>query len=102
MSMRLLVLVTFICLCIYGTTGDFENCCLSYAKVPHYSGLYKHIKYYQVQEISESCNMRAVIFYLKKRIICANPREQWVGLVIKQFQKMKLSKHHLMKTMYPG
>ncbi|XP_031760976.1 C-C motif chemokine 25 [Xenopus tropicalis] len=84
------------------STGDFENCCLSYAKVTQYSGLYKHIRYYQLQEISESCNMRAVIFYLKKRIICANPMEQWVGLAIKQFHKMKYPKHQQMKAMYSG
>ncbi|KAM4710575.1 C-C motif chemokine 25-like [Discoglossus pictus] len=90
MHVRLLVLAIWTCFCIYSTNGDFENCCLSYAKVINHTALRKQIKHYQLQGISESCNMKAVIFYLKKRnrVICANPQEKWVQALTQYVDKI--------------
>ncbi|MEE6487123.1 hypothetical protein FKM82_014807 [Ascaphus truei] len=93
MHVRLLALVTCICFCIHSVNGNgnFENCCLSYAKMINPTGFYKHVKYYKQQEVSESCNMRAVVFYLKRRnrVICANPQEKWVHILMKHVDTVR-------------
>ncbi|KAM8939330.1 C-C motif chemokine 25 [Pelodytes ibericus] len=94
MHLGLLTLVTFTCFCIYTTHGDFENCCLAYDKVGNPRNIYKHVLSVQLQEISESCNMRALVLHLKKkqRVICVNPYERWVHLFMKQKHRRQYSK----------
>ncbi|XP_053556686.1 C-C motif chemokine 25-like [Bombina bombina] len=103
MHRHLLVLaIISTCICMYSVQGDFENCCLSYAKANNYAALGKHIKSYYHQEISESCHMRAVVFYLKKRnrIICANPHEEWVIGLMKQVDRRQFVKFNNFNEKY--
>ncbi|XP_063309315.1 C-C motif chemokine 21a-like [Pelobates fuscus] len=93
MYLRLLTLVTLLGFCIHGSNGDFEDCCISYAKSRNYKTLYKYVRYYQSQEINESCNRRAIVFHFKKhKVLCGNPHEQWVRDLMKQVDKLQYAK----------
>uniref|UniRef100_A0A8C7BTY3 Chemokine interleukin-8-like domain-containing protein n=1 Tax=Neovison vison TaxID=452646 RepID=A0A8C7BTY3_NEOVI len=58
--------------------GVSEDCCLDYHRCvrPHRLLLAQS---YRRQEVSGSCNLPAVIFFLpKNKVLCANPRDSWV------------------------
>ncbi|XP_038857788.1 C-C motif chemokine 25-like [Salvelinus namaycush] len=66
--------------CMYLTLaqGSYENCCLR-----HVAGLKKSTKRnvvsYRIQETDGGCNIKAVVFTLKKgKTVCANPSHKWV------------------------
>ncbi|KAM4629336.1 C-C motif chemokine 25b [Polymixia lowei] len=71
--------------CMYPSLaqGSFGNCCLR-----HVAGLKKSVKKnvesYRMQETDGDCNLRAVVFQMKKkrRLICANPDHQWVQVLM--------------------
>nr|XP_033810059.1 C-C motif chemokine 25-like [Geotrypetes seraphini] len=82
MSSRILFLLVLVCVyfCCSSAYGNYENCCLSYAKRVQVHLLLNRVNFYRMQEINDSCNKRAVQFYLRKRnhVICGDPREIWV------------------------
>ncbi|KAM9436898.1 C-C motif chemokine 20-like [Clarias gariepinus] len=54
---------------------ETARCCLSYTRRPVRCGL---LKGYYIQEITGSCDIRAIIFKTKDgKSICANPRMEW-------------------------
>ncbi|XP_004596060.2 C-C motif chemokine 25 [Ochotona princeps] len=57
--------------------GISEDCCLAYQRHLKWAVL-RHARCYQLQEVSGSCNLRAVRFCLKQRVVCADPREKAV------------------------
>uniref|UniRef100_A0A8C2V6P4 Chemokine interleukin-8-like domain-containing protein n=2 Tax=Chinchilla lanigera TaxID=34839 RepID=A0A8C2V6P4_CHILA len=66
------------------TQGVSEDCCLAYhrhLKLP----VFLRAKYFQWQEVSGGCNLRAVIFHLPQpgRIVCGNPRDAVVRKAIR-------------------
>ncbi|KAM9101811.1 C-C motif chemokine 25 [Sarcophilus harrisii] len=67
--------------------GIYEDCCLKYSK-PRKPALLRNIRRFKIQEVNGSCNIRAVIFELrKKNVICGNPEEKWVKDKIRQLQR---------------
>ncbi|KAL0612212.1 C-C motif chemokine 25 [Plecturocebus cupreus] len=64
--------------------GIFEDCCLAH----HYPiglAVLRHAWAYRIQEVSGSCNLPAVIFYLPKRHrkVCGNPKNREVQKAMK-------------------
>ncbi|KAM4887024.1 C-C motif chemokine 25 isoform 1-T2 [Thomomys bottae] len=59
--------------------GGFEDCCLRYHSNISWRVL-RHSRYYLRQDVSGSCNLPAVIFYLpwKGQIVCGNPQDRGV------------------------
>nr|XP_045005100.1 C-C motif chemokine 25 [Jaculus jaculus] len=66
------------------TQGTFEDCCLGYQSKAKWSIL-QHARYYQHQEVSGSCNLRAVIFYFpeKGKMVCVKPWDKDVRKAMK-------------------
>ncbi|CAG6010738.1 unnamed protein product [Menidia menidia] len=50
------------------------SCCVRYTRRPIPC---KRLLGYSVQNIRGSCDIRAVIFHLRGRFVCANPSERW-------------------------
>ncbi|XP_040911823.1 C-C motif chemokine 20 [Toxotes jaculatrix] len=51
-------------------------CCTQYhePRVP-----VRLLRYYTVQEITDFCNIRAIVFRtMKNKLLCANPQSEWV------------------------
>ncbi|XP_061569603.1 C-C motif chemokine 20b [Cololabis saira] len=59
------------------SSADSASCCLRYSKrrLPC-----KIIQGYSVQTITGSCDIRAVIFHLPGRFVCADPTTQWTRM----------------------
>ncbi|XP_048196826.1 C-C motif chemokine 25 [Perognathus longimembris pacificus] len=59
--------------------GSFEDCCLRYHSNIGWRVL-RHSRHYLRQDVSGSCNLPAVIFYLprKGQIVCGNPQDREV------------------------
>ncbi|CAH7284652.1 Ccl25 [Phodopus roborovskii] len=62
--------------------GGFEDCCLGYQSRIRWNIL-QRARHYQWQEVSGSCNLRAVIFYFRhKGPVCLNPRDKDVKMAM--------------------
>ncbi|XP_020784869.2 LOW QUALITY PROTEIN: C-C motif chemokine 25-like [Boleophthalmus pectinirostris] len=80
-----LLVVCFVCLSV--AQVSFDDCCLKYAK-RHSRLIQKHAVKYRRQEMDGDCNIRAVIFTLKKgRVYCTNPDEKWVVRLMETIDK---------------
>ncbi|XP_007951904.1 C-C motif chemokine 25 [Orycteropus afer afer] len=66
------------------TQGAFEDCCLAYHHITK-TAMLRHAKGYRRQEVSGSCNLPAVIFFLpwRHRVVCGNPQVRWVQNAMK-------------------
>ncbi|XP_016047921.1 C-C motif chemokine 25 [Erinaceus europaeus] len=79
-----------------GAQGAFEDCCLAHHHPIPKSAIRQRATKFHYQSVSGSCNLKAVIFFLPRRVICGDPRDPQVqGLV-------KLLKQKLSKKMPPG
>ncbi|EGW03394.1 LAG1 longevity assurance-like 4 protein [Cricetulus griseus] len=63
--------------------GAFEDCCLGYQPRIKWNIL-QRARHYQWQEVSGSCNLRAVIFYFHhKGPVCMNPKDKDVKIAMR-------------------
>ncbi|XP_077464257.1 C-C motif chemokine 25b [Stigmatopora argus] len=80
----LFFLALIICTTLCVAQGSYGNCCLK-----HIQGMGTHFKRrvesFRMQETDGDCNIRAVVFTMKKRpgrtnarTVCANPDHPWV------------------------
>nr|CAI9688340.1 unnamed protein product [Rangifer tarandus platyrhynchus] len=76
--------------------GAFEDCCLAYHRRTRLSVL-RHAQSYHRQDVSGSCNLPAVIFFLpqKNKMVCGRPGARWVlaGMKILDARKKSQLKH---------
>ncbi|KAM4604631.1 C-C motif chemokine 13 [Polymixia lowei] len=81
LSTMLVLLVAVISL---GESSPMRFCCTAYNEdhVP-----IKRLRHYRIQEISEGCRIKAVVFRtVKNKLVCANPDSKWVQDGIKYLQ----------------
>ncbi|XP_007502210.1 C-C motif chemokine 20 isoform X2 [Monodelphis domestica] len=74
-----LMKVMLLCLSDRAQASSFD-CCLQYIEHPINS---KFIKGYAEQRSYEACDIDAIIFYTRKHVVCANPKETWVKNVLR-------------------
>ncbi|XP_030075799.1 C-C motif chemokine 25 [Microcaecilia unicolor] len=93
MNLRILFSLVLVCIYFYSSNayGNFENCCLSYAKGVRVHSLLKRVNFYRMQEVNDNCNKRAIQFYLPKRnrVICGDPQESWVKSLKHKIDRMR-------------
>uniref|UniRef100_A0A5F9D4I2 Chemokine interleukin-8-like domain-containing protein n=1 Tax=Oryctolagus cuniculus TaxID=9986 RepID=A0A5F9D4I2_RABIT len=77
--------------------GISEDCCLAYHSLSW--AVLQRTQGYQLQEVSGSCNLRAVRFCLKHRIVCGNPQDKKVQRAVKLLNTRRKSCHHSQKTL---
>nr|XP_061790631.1 C-C motif chemokine 25-like [Nerophis lumbriciformis] len=80
----LLLLVLIICTTLCVAQGTYGNCCLGHVRRVR-PQVKQNIESFRMQETDGDCNIRAVVFTVKKRpehktqrTICANPDHPWV------------------------
>ncbi|XP_040305660.1 C-C motif chemokine 25 isoform X2 [Herpailurus yagouaroundi] len=87
--------------CPVHAQGVSEDCCLAYHRLESLDFL-KRALGYQRQEVSGSCNLPAVIFFLRKhRMVCGNPRDKRVKYWT-QFLDARKAKHHRSRLRTPS
>ncbi|KAM4836619.1 C-C motif chemokine 20 isoform 2-T2 [Thomomys bottae] len=67
-------LVLLLHLCSRTEASNFD-CCLQYTKKALPS---KFIVGFTRQLADEACDINAIIFHMRRRLVCANPKEPWV------------------------
>ncbi|XP_006170273.2 C-C motif chemokine 25 [Tupaia chinensis] len=78
--------------------GVFGDCCLSYDK----QGLQQKLRFaqnYKLQEVSGSCNLRAVMFFFpqRRKPLCGDPRNRLVRKAMKCMDAQRKSLHKCLR-----
>ncbi|XP_049889553.1 eotaxin [Epinephelus moara] len=77
---KLTVCVSMMLLLLVALSESSPMCCTEYQenRIP-----VKFLKYYKIQEITDNCNIKAVIFKtVKNRLLCADPDKKWVKIAM--------------------
>uniref|UniRef100_A0A8C5EFP2 C-C motif chemokine 25-like n=2 Tax=Gouania willdenowi TaxID=441366 RepID=A0A8C5EFP2_GOUWI len=83
----------FTCMYVSLAQGSYGNCCLSHVvSIPIQAK--RNIVNYTIQEADGDCNIRAVVFYMKKRrfqkkqrTVCANENDPWVQVAMRRVDR---------------
>ncbi|XP_044539959.1 C-C motif chemokine 20 [Gracilinanus agilis] len=75
-----LMKVMLLCLSDRAQAASSFDCCLRYIEHPISA---KFIKGYTEQRSYEACDIDAIIFYTRKHVVCADPKEAWVKHVLR-------------------
>ncbi|XP_028283577.1 C-C motif chemokine 20 [Parambassis ranga] len=93
----LFFLLILTCLCLALAQVSYDDCCLKYVQCTHntmHRHIEKHAVKYRHQKADGGCNIPAVIFTMRKgRIICADPKEEWVLKVMKGISERNQKKN---------
>ncbi|XP_051969325.1 C-C motif chemokine 20b [Xyrauchen texanus] len=61
---------------------DSASCCLKYTQRQIRCKILKH---YHIQDITRSCDIPAIIFYMDNgKSVCADPEKPWVQRIVKR------------------
>ncbi|XP_030582527.1 C-C motif chemokine 25b [Archocentrus centrarchus] len=84
----LVFILLFACMYLSLAQGSYGNCCLGYVSEIKRK---RNIFSYTMQEPDGDCNIRAVLFTMKKRAkpVCANPEEKWVKDEMKRINQAR-------------
>ncbi|XP_061587083.1 C-C motif chemokine 20a.3 [Cololabis saira] len=71
------IAITLLTVCALGTStiSGYQGCCRGYMKGKLRLSI---IEGYSVQDISEMCNINAIIFHTTRGKACTNPALRWV------------------------
>ncbi|XP_037132971.1 C-C motif chemokine 8 [Syngnathus acus] len=87
-----LILLVLSCLSLAMAQVSYDDCCLMYVKELGKKTQERAVKY-RIQETDGGCNIRAVIFTMRKgRVYCCDPQEMWVQELMASIDK-KAVKH---------
>ncbi|KAM4718731.1 C-C motif chemokine 20b [Anableps anableps] len=77
--------------------GSLESvtCCVKYTKGKIHC---RQVEGYSYQTIKGSCDINAIIFYLRGRYVCADPSKEWTKRVVNCLEKGRRKKVIASKT----
>ncbi|XP_034559482.1 C-C motif chemokine 20 [Notolabrus celidotus] len=85
-------------LCLALAQVSYDDCCLRYVKTLS-SRTQRHAVKYRWQVPDGGCNLPAIIFTMKKgREFCTDPRERWVGDLMKIVNEKEIKKSNKRPT----
>ncbi|XP_042353044.1 C-C motif chemokine 20 [Plectropomus leopardus] len=80
MMAKLAVCVSVMLVLLVALTESSPMCCTQYQEHPV---PVKLLKYYRIQEITDYCNIKAIIFRtVKNKLLCADPDKKWVKIAM--------------------
>ncbi|XP_017269566.1 C-C motif chemokine 20b [Kryptolebias marmoratus] len=87
-------LCSFIILTTFISSTESARCCMNYSK---HRPAFKRILTYYKQTITGSCDINAIIFYLRGKFLCADPSVQWTKKAMEFVDEMKGKDNRVVK-----
>ncbi|XP_078120074.1 C-C motif chemokine 20 [Sander vitreus] len=75
---KLTVWVSIMLVLLVALSESSPFCCTQYQENPI---PVKFLKYYRIQEVTDYCNIKAIIFKTwRNKLVCADPHRKWVKI----------------------